>query len=104
MRVTELPTKQGALTVLDVRESWERRAGMISGSVHIPLGELPGRIAELPQGRPIVVVCRSGRRSARATAFLRARGFDAENLDGGMKAWAAAALPVAAAGDRGTVL
>jgi len=57
--------------------------------VHIPLGELPDRLAEVPAG-PLVVTCRAGGRSARATQFLRGHGVDATNLDGGMQAWDAA--------------
>jgi len=76
-------------TVLDVREPDEWAGGHIAGALHIPLGELPARLGEVPAG-PLVVTCRAGGRSARATAFLRDRGVDATNLDGGMQAWDAA--------------
>lgn len=75
-------------TVLDVREPEEWDGGHIAGAVHIPLGDLSERLSEVPAG-PLLVTCRAGGRSARATEFLRARGIDATNLDGGMKAWAA---------------
>jgi rhodanese-related sulfurtransferase len=88
--------RSGAL-LLDVRENDEWDAGHVSGAVHIPLGQLVERVDELPDDRQVVVVCRSGARSARAAAFLGSSGFDAINLAGGMHAWAAAGLPFQAA-------
>jgi rhodanese-related sulfurtransferase len=79
--------------LLDVREIDEWRAGRIAGAVHIPMAELPARLGELAGDRPVVAVCRSGNRSAHVTAFLRAQGFEAYNLRGGMKAWRDARLP-----------
>ncbi|HEX2051088.1 MAG TPA: rhodanese-like domain-containing protein [Actinomycetota bacterium] len=79
--------------LVDVREQWEWDAGHIEGARHVPLGELPARLDELPPGRPVVVVCRSGARSADATEFLRAQGFDAHNLDGGVQLWTGEGLP-----------
>ncbi len=76
-------------TVLDVREPDEWEGGHIAGATHIPLGELPGRLSEVPTGS-VVVTCRAGGRSAKATEFLLAQGYDVTNLDGGMKAWDAA--------------
>ena len=78
----------GGVTVLDVREPVEWQYAHIDGAVHIPLAELPQRIEELPADRQLVVVCKVGGRSAQATAFLRARGFEAVNLTGGMIDWA----------------
>ncbi|HLS48662.1 MAG TPA: rhodanese-like domain-containing protein [Actinomycetaceae bacterium] len=82
--------------VLDVREQVEWDHGHAPDAVHIPLSELPERIDELPEAE-LVVVCRSGGRSARATQWLNHAGFEARNLDGGMKAWWAAGLPLQAA-------
>ncbi len=74
--------------VLDVRTPEEfdgGELGRISGAQSIPLAELPARVAEVPRDKPVVCVCRSGKRSARATLMLRERGFtDAANLVGGM--------------------
>ncbi|MEE6294996.1 rhodanese-like domain-containing protein [Georgenia wangjunii] len=86
------PVPAGAV-VLDVREQDEWDAGHVPGATHIPLGELPARTADVPEA-DLVVVCRSGGRSARATAWLTQAGFDARNLDGGMKAWERAGLPI----------
>ncbi len=80
--------------LLDVREPWEWRAGHVEGAVHIPLGSLPARVDELDGDAPVVVACRSGGRSAQATAWLDHNGFDAANLDGGMEAWHEAGLPL----------
>lgn len=75
--------------LLDVREDYEVQAGSISGSTHIPLGELPQRLAELPRSGKLVVQCKSGGRSARAVAFLTEHGFqNTLNLTGGITAWA----------------
>ncbi len=75
------------LLVLDVREQDEWDAGHVEGSVHVPLMELGARLAELPEAEQTLVVCRSGNRSAHATAYLLQQGVDAVNLDGGLIAW-----------------
>jgi rhodanese-related sulfurtransferase len=85
----------GAL-LLVVREPEEWEAGRAPGARWVRLGELAGRVEELPRDQRIVAVCRSGARSGRATEFLGAQGFDVVNLAGGMKAWAAAGHPVVA--------
>ena len=82
------------LVVLDVREDDEWAAGRLDGSVHIPLRELGERFTELPTGQ-VLVVCRSGNRSASATAYLNDQGFDAVNLAGGLIAWHDAGRPLA---------
>jgi glyoxylase-like metal-dependent hydrolase (beta-lactamase superfamily II) len=74
--------------LLDVRQPDEVAAWSIPGVVNIPLGELPQRLAELPDGRRIVTVCASGNRSSQAALLLGARGYGVANLSGGMKAWA----------------
>jgi rhodanese-related sulfurtransferase len=79
--------------LLDVREQDEWDAGHAPGAVHIPMGELPTRTDDIPEGE-LVVVCRSGGRSARSVAWLNQGGFDAYNLVSGMKGWQAANLPV----------
>lgn len=80
--------------LLDVREPDEWETGHAPDAVHIPLGELPSRAGEVPADRDVYVVCRSGGRSAQATAFLGAEGRSASNVDGGMQGWAAAGRPM----------
>jgi len=95
--VHELARRSGAedgLQLLDVREEYEWEIANLSelGARRIPLGELPERLDELSReldpGRPLVVHCRSGGRSARAVELLRDEGYDAVNLAGGILAWA----------------
>jgi DMSO/TMAO reductase YedYZ molybdopterin-dependent catalytic subunit/rhodanese-related sulfurtransferase/glyoxylase-like metal-dependent hydrolase (beta-lactamase superfamily II) len=85
---------EGGAVLLDVREPDEWSTGHAPGAVLIPMGEVQARRHELPQAKRIVVVCRSGGRSAAITDALRVHGYDAVNLTGGMCAWAAAGLPV----------
>ena len=79
--------------VVDVRESDEIASGMIAGARHIPLAQLPARLGELDKTRPVVAVCRSGRRSAAAADQLAAAGFTASTMPGGMLDWSDAGLP-----------
>jgi adenylyltransferase/sulfurtransferase len=77
------------VVLLDVREPFEHDIARIDGATLLPLGELPDRIAELPRDKEIIVMCKSGTRSAHATAFLQEQGFrDVYNLAGGITAWA----------------
>ena len=90
--------------LLDVREADEWHSGHAEGAQWIPMGEVAGRQREIPAGRDVVVICRSGARSGRVTEVLVGAGHDAVNLAGGMRAWAAAGLPVVTEhGGAGTV-
>lgn len=80
--------------LLDVREPHEYSAGHVSGGRLIPLGRLPGQLADLEGGRTVYVICATGNRSEQATAFLASRGVDAVNVVGGMVAWLRAGKPV----------
>ena len=82
-------------TVLDVRASGEFEAGHLPNARNIPLDDLERRAGELPAGRPVIVCCATGSRSAKAAASLRKAGRqDVFNLDGGLNAWRQAGLPV----------
>ena len=70
--------------LLDVREALEVSALKVPGAVHIPLGQLRARLGELPRGKEIHVVCRSGQRSYIATRILLQHGFRAKNVSGGV--------------------
>jgi rhodanese-related sulfurtransferase len=82
------PLPEG-LTVVDVREPVEWQYGHIEGAIHIPLGELTGRLGEVPEGQNLVV-CKVGARSAQAVTWLAGQGRDVVNLDGGMLDWESA--------------
>ncbi len=73
--------------LLDVREADEWAAGHAPDAVHIPMSALVERLEEIPDGDPIYVVCRTGGRSARVTAYLNDNGWDAVNVIGGMTVW-----------------
>ncbi|MEV7045043.1 rhodanese-like domain-containing protein [Amycolatopsis sp. NPDC051061] len=74
--------------IVDVRGDDERAAGAIAGSLHIPLAQLPGRIAEIPRDHPIVLHCAGGHRSSIAASVLRRAGHtDVSDLLGGYAAW-----------------
>lgn len=92
--------------LLDVRESDEWVAGHAPEATHIAMGNVPDAHAGvLPRDNRIVAICRVGGRSQRVAQFLKESGYDAVNLDGGMRAWAAAGKPVVTdAGDPGTVI
>jgi rhodanese-related sulfurtransferase len=77
--------------LLDVREDEEWVAGHAPGAHHMPMMEVPVRLAEVPQDGDVVVVCRMGSRSGQVVAYLRQNGWDnVRNLEGGMEDWAAA--------------
>lgn len=85
----------GAALIIDVREQREHDSTRIDGVPLIPMSELLDRIDEIPTDRELVILCRSGARSARVADHLTAEGSYGEvaNLAGGIIAWAAAGLP-----------
>ncbi len=84
----------GDALALDVRETHEWRHGHIRDALHIPLDQLAARLHELPRGKRIVAVCRSGARSGSVVAPLRDLGYDVVNLAGGLLTWHASELPL----------
>ncbi len=79
------------IVIIDVREPEEFTVGRIPGATLIPLGELAGRTDEVPTDKPVVMVCRSGNRSAQAVQILQKAGFtNIHNMTGGMIEWTAA--------------
>jgi rhodanese-related sulfurtransferase len=74
--------------LLDVRNPWEYEICHIEGSVLVPLGQLPGRVAEIGRDRRVVVYCHHGQRSLMAAEFLRQEGYDAVSMAGGIELWA----------------
>ena len=80
--------------IIDVREQDEWDAGHPPDATFLPLSDLEDRAAELPVDTRMLIVCHSGMRSLRATAFLRSQGLDAVNVEGGLMAWGAAGGPI----------
>jgi rhodanese-related sulfurtransferase len=104
MDVREAAEQHDRIVLLDVRERDEWDRGHIDGALHVPMGELAARQSELPTDATIVCVCRSGNRSGVVAGALVRAGYRAENLEGGMLAWAAAGLDfVASDGGPGRV-
>lgn len=74
--------------LLDVREDWELGLAKLDQAMHIPMGSVPERLGELQRDREIVVMCRSGGRSAQVAHYLQQQGFERVwNLAGGIIAW-----------------
>lgn len=77
-----------ALAVLDVREPEEIRIAAIPGTVHIPMNDIPARLAELDRDAEWVVMCHHGMRSAQIAMYLARMGFArVANLSGGIEEW-----------------
>jgi rhodanese-related sulfurtransferase len=92
-RAAELIDSDDALLV-DVRRPYEWDAGRIPGAVHIEVNDLPGEAESVDRDRPVIFYCRSGSRSALAAAAFRQAGWDAYNLEGGLRAWVDADQPI----------
>jgi rhodanese-related sulfurtransferase len=76
------------VVLLDVREHDELAIAAVDGALHIPMREVPAKIADLDSGKPLVVMCHSGVRSRRVAEFLQGNGFtNVFNLEGGIDAW-----------------
>lgn len=90
----ELSASTGAGFLLDVRSPIEFAVEHINGAVNIPLPELEGRAGEVPRDRRLFVICRSGKRAARAAYLLAGQGYEPSVLTGGVLAWRAAGLPL----------
>lgn len=91
-----LAAQAGAAVVLDVRDPWEWQTASIHAAgpgvngfelVTIPLGELAGRLSELPPHAAVACLCHHGVRSQQAAAYLQTQGTDVVNLQGGIDAW-----------------
>ena len=86
--MVELANREDAV-VIDVRNTNERQAGHVPGTIHIPLGELADRAAELPRDKPIAVHCQGGGRAAIGASVLQSMGFEQVlHVKGGYSEWA----------------
>jgi len=94
-QAAQLQAEDTEALIVDVREPREYESLRAPGSVSLPLAEFVDRHADLPRDRQLLLVCRSGGRSLRATMFLMQQGFsNVANVDGGMIAWKNAGLPL----------
>jgi rhodanese-related sulfurtransferase len=90
--VHALAADPAGLLLLDVREPWEFALAAIrvpgATTLHVPMGHVPGRLAELDPAQPVLCICHHGVRSAQVVAFLERAGFaSVYNLAGGIDAW-----------------
>ena len=80
--------RSARVVLLDVREHGELEVAAVSGALHIPMREIPARLADLDRDTPLVVMCHSGGRSRRVAEYLLGNGFEnVFNLRGGIDAW-----------------
>ncbi|MDH5408517.1 MAG: rhodanese-like domain-containing protein [Gammaproteobacteria bacterium] len=103
MNIKELEARQLAdmlaantdVQVVDIRQPAEVHSGTVPGAEMIPMHTIPLRIEDIKQDKPVVLVCRSGARSAQACSFLAQNGFEnIFNLRGGMMGWAQSGLEI----------
>lgn len=88
MELRELKECNDTLRIIDVRQPAELKAGIIPGAEGLPMHIIPLRMNELDKNEKLIMVCRSGARSAQACLFLQQQGYDnVFNLRGGMMAW-----------------
>jgi rhodanese-related sulfurtransferase len=91
MTVEELKARLDAgeqIHLIDVREDEEVAQGIIPGAIHLPLGQVPQRLDEIPRDEEVIFICRSGYRSDQACQYLASLGYTGTtNLIVGMLAW-----------------
>jgi rhodanese-related sulfurtransferase len=84
----DLLAQNADAVLLDVREEWEYAQAHVAGSRLIPMDELPDRLEELNPEHALVVLCHHGNRSQQVSIWLQSRGYDVNNVAGGIEAWA----------------
>lgn len=93
--LAQLKDKGDAIRVIDIRQPAELNSGVIPGAEALPMHTIPLRMNELQQDETLIMVCRSGARSAQACMFLQQQGYDnVYNLRGGMIAWSGSGLEI----------
>lgn len=91
---TDLAAMGTEATIVDVREEDEFAGARVAGATNVPLSELAARLDDIPRDRTVYIMCLSGGRSARATAFLAEQGLDVVNVLGGISQWHGDGLPI----------
>ncbi len=93
--LAELRENGETIRVIDIRQPAELNSGTIPGAEALPMHIIPLRINEFKRDEKLVMVCRSGARSAQACMFMQQQGYDnVFNLRGGMIAWAGSGLEI----------
>ena len=88
-KLAEMLSQKEDIQVVDIRQPAEIASGTVPGAEVIPMHTIPLRIQDIKQDKPVVLVCRSGARSAQACMFLAQNGFEnIINLRGGIMGWA----------------
>ncbi len=83
------------LQLIDVRTEAEYADGHLAGAKLVPVQEIEQRLAEIDKKKPVLLYCRSGHRSGNALKLLQDHGYaQAKHLEGGIKAWQAAGMPI----------
>lgn len=95
VELAKLKENGESVRVIDIRQPAELNSGIIPGAEALPMHTIPLRMNELNREEKLVMVCRSGARSAQACMFLQQQGYDkVYNLRGGMMAWAGSGLEI----------
>jgi rhodanese-related sulfurtransferase len=95
VEVTQIPLDaENPPYLLDVRDDDEWEAGHIEGAQHIPMMQVPARLGEIARSERVLVICRSGSRSAHVVGLLQNQGVDAWNVSGGMQVWSRLGRPM----------
>ncbi len=90
----------GRALLVDIRERDEHATGVAAGALLLPMSQLPGRLAELPKDRPVLLICNTQNRSRATLDALRQRGYtQVQFVQGGMSEWARRRWPMVAPGN-----
>jgi len=93
--LAQLKESNDSIRVIDIRQPAELNSGIIPGAEALPMHTIPLRMSELKRDEKLIMVCRSGARSAQACMFLQQQGYDnVFNLRGGMVAWAGSGFEI----------
>jgi rhodanese-related sulfurtransferase len=78
------------MDIIDVRDAWEiETSGTLENAIHIPMDEVPERMAQISKVKPVVIICHTGRRSSEVSEWLSQQGYtNILNLTGGIHRWA----------------
>ena len=96
----DIAIREGSVQLVDVRHADEHEAGHIAGDRLIPFDRLKDEVDTLDRDRPVLLYCRSGERSGSAADALRASGWEANSIEGGLLDWVEQGLPIEPEGGR----